>query len=79
MVDGDREDLSPNRANWDERAPIHLASPDYDPARSDDPASLTGVLRFDRPRLRDVAGLRGLHLQCHVGADTVSLARLGCG
>ena len=24
-----------------------------------------------------VAGLRGIHLQCHIGTDTVSLARLG--
>ncbi|SEQ54132.1 class I SAM-dependent methyltransferase [Microlunatus flavus] len=76
-MDGIRADLSLNRANWDDRVPIHLASPDYDPARFDDPAFLTGVVRFDRPRLGDVARLRGLHLQCHVGADTVSLARLG--
>ena len=69
--------LRVNRANWDERVPIHLASPDYDVARFDDPAFLTDVVRFDVPRLGDMAGLRGVHLQCHVGADTVSLARLG--
>lgn len=76
-MDGGRGDVSLNRANWDERVPIHLGSPDYDPARFDDPAFLTHVVRFDVPRLGDVTGLRGLHLQCHVGADTVSLARLG--
>jgi SAM-dependent methyltransferase len=35
------------------------------------------VVRFDLPRRADVAGLRGVHLQCHIGADTVSLTRLG--
>ena len=34
-------------------------------------------MRFDLPRLGDVTGLRGVHLQCHIGTDTVSLARLG--
>ena len=35
------------------------------------------VVRFDLPRLGDIAGLDGVHLQCHIGTDTVSLARLG--
>jgi SAM-dependent methyltransferase len=34
-------------------------------------------VRFDLPRLGDVTGARGLHLQCHIGTDTLSLARLG--
>ncbi len=67
-----------NRANWDERVPAHVASPDYDVARfTADPGFLSGVVRFDLPRLGDIAGLRGVHLQCHIGTDTVSLARLG--
>jgi SAM-dependent methyltransferase len=32
---------------------------------------------FDRPRLPDLTGLRVVHLQCHIGTDTLSLARLG--
>jgi SAM-dependent methyltransferase len=67
-----------NRANWDERVPAHVASPDYAVERlATDPAFLSGVVRFDQPRLRDIAGLRGVHLQCHIGTDTLSLARLG--
>jgi SAM-dependent methyltransferase len=67
-----------NRANWDERAPAHAASPGYDVQRFvDDPDHLSGVVRFDLPRLGDVRGLRGIHLQCHIGTDTLSLARLG--
>lgn len=67
-----------NRANWDERVAVHEASPDYALARfAEDPAYLSGVVRFDLPRLGEVRGLRGVHLQCHLGTDTVSLARLG--
>jgi SAM-dependent methyltransferase len=69
---------SVNRANWDERAPAHAASPDYGLDRFlADPAHLSEVVRFDLPRLGEVTGLRGVHLQCHIGTDTVSLHRLG--
>jgi SAM-dependent methyltransferase len=67
-----------NRANWDERAPAHAASPDYAVQRFiEDPTFLSDVVRFDLPRLGDLRGLRGVHLQCHIGTDTISLARLG--
>lgn len=67
-----------NRASWDERAPAHAASPDYAVASfATDPGYLSEVVRFDLPLLGDVRGLRGVHLQCHIGTDTVSLARLG--
>jgi SAM-dependent methyltransferase len=67
-----------NRVSWDERAPAHAASPDYAFARFEsDPEFLSDVVRFDLPRLGDVAGLDGVHLQCHIGTDTLSLARLG--
>lgn len=67
-----------NRALWNERAPAHAASPDYAVERFvADPAFLSDVVRFDRPRLGDIAGRRGVHLQCHIGTDTLSLARLG--
>jgi SAM-dependent methyltransferase len=67
-----------NQANWDERAPAHAASADYGFDRFvADPAHLSDAVRFDLPRLGEVAGLRGVHLQCHLGTDTLSLARLG--
>src|SRR3954467_11569506 len=69
--------LAVNRAHWDERAPAHAASPDYAVDRfATDPEFLSDVVRFDLPRLGDVAGLEGVHLQCHIGTDTLSLARL---
>jgi SAM-dependent methyltransferase len=75
---GVEEYLSVNRLNWDERAPAHAASPDYGVEQFvSDPAHLSQVVRFDLARLGDVRGLRGVHLQCHIGTDTLSLARLG--
>src|SRR5215469_7355293 len=65
-------------ANWDERVPAHVASPDYETDKFvADPKHLSRVVAFDLPRLGDLAGLRGVHLQCHIGTDTISLARLG--
>ncbi len=76
MTDTDYREV--NRAFWDDRAEAHAASPGYDVAKfADDPRFLSDVVRFDLPRLGDVAGLTGVHLQCHIGTDTVSLARLG--
>ncbi len=75
MVDDYR---SINRANWDERVPAHVASADYGVTRfAEEREFLSDVVRFDLPLLGDVAGVRGVHLQCHIGTDTVSLARLG--
>ncbi len=70
--------LQTNRANWDDRAPAHAASPGYAVSRLvADHTALSGVVEFDRPLLGDVTGLRGIHLQCHIGTDTLSLHRLG--
>ena len=64
-----------NRANWDERVPVHLNAPGYDP----------GPLRAGRRRLDPIVetelgpveGLSVLHLQCHFGLDTLALAQRG--
>jgi SAM-dependent methyltransferase len=64
-----------NKANWDSRVPHHEQG--YALHAFADPAHLSGVVRFDLPRLGHIAGLRGMHLQCHIGTDTTSLARLG--
>jgi SAM-dependent methyltransferase len=70
--------LAINKAMWDDRAPAHAGSPDYGFDRFvADPAHLSAVVRFDQPRLGDISGLRAIHLQCHIGTDTLSLARLG--
>jgi len=66
-----------NLANWEARVPIHSGPDGYDRAAFDDPGHLSAVVRYDLPRLGRLDGMDVLHLQCHLGTDTVSLARLG--
>lgn len=64
-----------NRARWNELVGVHLAPGGYD----------LDALRAGRSRLDPlvdrelgpVAGLRLLHLQCHFGKDTLTLAQQG--
>ena len=65
-----------NLSNWESRVPHHLAGYPID-ALLARPDAVSGVVAFDRPRLGDIRGLETVHLQCHIGTDTVSLARLG--
>jgi SAM-dependent methyltransferase len=64
-----------NRANWDDRVPIHVASSFYD---------VEGWLKkrpgpraWELEVLGDVSGLDVVHLQCHFGLDTLALADAG--
>lgn len=67
-----------NLRNWESRVPIHARSADYGLERFvSDPDHLSGVVAFDAPHLGGLTGLRTVHLQCHIGTDTLSLARLG--
>jgi SAM-dependent methyltransferase len=67
-----------NLENWEDRVPIHASSQTYDLAGlANDPNGLTRVIQRDRERMPSVAGKDVVHLQCHIGTDTVSLARLG--
>ncbi len=66
-----------NLANWESRVPVHTGPDGYDLAAFDDPAHLSEVVRYDLPRLGRIEGLDVVHLQCHIGTDTLSLARLG--
>lgn len=68
---------SVNFANWESRVPVHTGPDGYDLASFDDPGYLSEVVRFDLPRLGRLDGRDVVHLQCHIGTDTVSLARLG--
>ncbi|WP_395361334.1 class I SAM-dependent methyltransferase [Streptomyces sp. YH02] len=64
-----------NRARWDERVPIHAASAYYD---LDAFRAGKEVLRdFELAEVGDVTGRSLLHLQCHIGLDTLSWARHG--
>ena len=68
---------SVNRANWDSRVGIHVASEQYGLDRYKDPNHLSDVVNFDKALLGPLHGKTAIHLQCHIGTDTISLARLG--
>ena len=72
----DENYLEINRKNWDSRVPLHLQGYALDRFRAD-PSYLSDVVRFDLPYLPNVEGLNGIHLQSHIGTDTLSLVRLG--
>lgn len=64
-----------NKKNWNERVGIHKKSKFYD---------VEGFLKgknslksLELGELGDVKGKKILHLQCHFGMDTLSLARMG--
>lgn len=70
--------MEANRRNWNARVPVHTAADGYDLERLvGDPDAISEVVAFDLERLGDLSGLDVVHLQCHIGTDTVSLARLG--
>lgn len=57
---------------------MHAGSRDYDLAGlAADRSRLSPVVTYDQPWLGDLTGLDVVHLQCHIGTDTISLARLG--
>jgi SAM-dependent methyltransferase len=74
-VAGEPEYLRLNRAWWDERAPIHAAGDFYDVDGFI--AGRDTLLPFEDELVGDVDGLDLVHLQCHMGMDTLSWARRG--
>ncbi|MFJ4165763.1 class I SAM-dependent methyltransferase [Microbacterium sp. NPDC089698] len=69
-----------NRENWDDRVALHAEA--YGLQAFDDPAHLSDVVREDAAGLAPFLpegfdGLDVCHLQCHIGTDTLSFARLG--
>jgi SAM-dependent methyltransferase len=60
---------------WDERVPLHAASALYDQAGFR--AGRDEIRGFEAAEVGDVTGKRLVHLQCHMGQDTLSWARRG--
>jgi SAM-dependent methyltransferase len=69
--------LKLNRAHWDERVPINVASEFYDVEGFIDGSHHTTLQPFEIDEVGDVAGKTVVHPQCHFGKDTLSWARLG--
>jgi SAM-dependent methyltransferase len=78
----DDEPVAANRKAWDGRVEAHVRAYGAE-AFADDPTAISRVVRQDAASLRPylptggVAGLDLVHLQCHIGLDTLSWARLG--
>ena len=66
-----------NRAWWNERADFHLDTAFYGKMVAKLEAGGHCLLPLEVRELGSVEGEDLLHLQCHVGADSLSLARLG--
>lgn len=64
-----------NLANWEERVAIHLGADGYD--LSSHRAGAGQLDAIVAAELEDVAGKRVLHLQCHIGHDSIALAHRG--
>jgi SAM-dependent methyltransferase len=81
MVDlSEGEWLDANRAQWDERVPVHLASDFYDQSKLR--AGQGELYSIEEGELAELfpkgwEGTRVLHLQCHFGADSLVLAQRG--
>ncbi len=67
--------LQVNQARWDELVDIHAESEHYD--LDGFMAGKVLVRDYEIDDIGDVKGKRLLHLQCHIGLDTLSWARLG--
>lgn len=64
-----------NKQSWNARTPVHVASAFYDmPAFLQGKSSLNNI---ELDLLPNVEGKKILHLQCHFGQDSLSLARMG--
>ena len=71
----DADLIALNRAAWDVRTEQHVGSRFYDVEGW--LAGADSLKAPERDLLGDVTGRRLLHLQCHFGQDTLSLARRG--
>lgn len=70
-----KKDLKDNYLWWNEAAPLHATSAFYDVE-----GFLNGkstLHEIEKEKLGDLRGKKLLHLQCHFGMDSLSLARLG--
>jgi len=74
-MSGHTDHFAANRALWNARIEAHWNSAFYDVQGFVDGKGTLNAIELDL--LGDVRGKDILHLQCHFGLDTLSLARLG--
>lgn len=67
--------LEINKNNWNKRTEAHVTSDFYDVAGFLEGKS--SLKEIELELLGDIRGKSVLHLQCHFGQDTISMARMG--
>lgn len=67
--------LEANRDSWNKRAQVHVESDFYDVKGFLE--GNTSLKSIELDLLGDLSGKGVLHLQCHFGQDTISMARMG--
>jgi SAM-dependent methyltransferase len=66
-----------NRLNWNDRAKLHASDPTGMYSIAEVIAGGDALHTIEAGEIGDIAGKRLVHLQCHIGTDTVSLAHRG--
>jgi len=70
-------ELEANRSMWDKAASVHLETPLYKEFVYNLETRGSCLLPVEEAEIGDVSGLDVLHLMCHVGTDSLSLAKKG--
>ncbi len=74
-MDAEKNYININKEAWNKKTPVHFESEFYN-----NEAFIAGknsLNSFELDLLGDVKGKKILHLQCHFGQDSISLARMG--
>lgn len=71
------EFLEANRRNWDDRAALHSTDTTGSYRIADVLARGSALHALEAGEIGDVSGRDIVHLQCHIGLDTLSLKHLG--
>jgi SAM-dependent methyltransferase len=71
------ERIAANRLNWDDRARLHSTDTTGMYRIAEVLAGGDSLHAIEADEIGDVAGRRLVHLQCHIGLDTISLAGRG--
>ena len=71
------EFIAANLVNWEERAALHATDTTGSYRIADVIAGRDNLHAIEAGEIGDVAGKRLVHLQCHIGLDTISLAARG--
>ena len=71
------EYASANRLNWDNRAELHASDTTGSYRIAKVLAGGSSLHALEASEIGDVSGKDIVHLQCHIGLDTISLKHLG--